>query len=263
MLTLLRKIRKGLLVTGATRKYLLYAMGEIALVVIGILIALQINNWNELRKEGKLEKVYIHRIIEDLRRNVSYLENYSGILLKTIEHCSKADSILALSSFKSLDFGLALNHIFSATRGNENRVISNTYDDLNNSGNFSLIHNLQARKSLNDYYQGWSLGNREYFSLHYLEPYKYLVRQLIPYKLQFKIRACDSSKYEKGLCHLEEQEGLLETIFLKIYYHPDIRGYLNLLTQSRMQDFANSEKRLVQSRNLIMYLQKQYDFDQQ
>ena len=59
MLTFLRKIRKSLLDTGATRKYLVYAVGEIALVVIGILIALQINNWNEWRKERTLELNYL------------------------------------------------------------------------------------------------------------------------------------------------------------------------------------------------------------
>lgn len=55
MLTFFRRIRKGLLGEGATSKYLLYAIGEIALVVIGILIALQINNWNECRKALKSE----------------------------------------------------------------------------------------------------------------------------------------------------------------------------------------------------------------
>jgi len=50
MLTFFRRIRKGFLVGGRASKYLLYAIGEIALVVIGILIALQVNNWNEERK---------------------------------------------------------------------------------------------------------------------------------------------------------------------------------------------------------------------
>ena len=56
MLTFFRRIRKGLLGSGQARKYLLYAIGEIALVVIGILIALQINNWNEWRKDRIIEK---------------------------------------------------------------------------------------------------------------------------------------------------------------------------------------------------------------
>jgi hypothetical protein len=45
--------RRDLLIEGNTTKYLKYAIGEIVLVVIGILIALSINNWNEKRKENK------------------------------------------------------------------------------------------------------------------------------------------------------------------------------------------------------------------
>jgi hypothetical protein len=52
MLHFLRRIRRSLINTGATRKYLLYAVGEIALVMIGILLALQVNNWNEGNKES-------------------------------------------------------------------------------------------------------------------------------------------------------------------------------------------------------------------
>jgi len=60
MLTFLRKLRKSLIESGSTRKYLFYAVGEISLVVIGILIALQINNWNEWNKEEKLnQELYI------------------------------------------------------------------------------------------------------------------------------------------------------------------------------------------------------------
>ena len=47
-------------------KYLLYAIGEIVLVVIGILIALSINNWNNNNKDRKLEKLYISGLINDL-----------------------------------------------------------------------------------------------------------------------------------------------------------------------------------------------------
>ena len=55
MLTFFRRIRKGLLGDGATSKYLLYAVGEILLVMIGILLALQVNNWNNERQKRDLE----------------------------------------------------------------------------------------------------------------------------------------------------------------------------------------------------------------
>ena len=67
MLTFFRRIGKGLLEGGGTSKYLFYAVGEITLVVIGILIALQINNWNEERKKIQAIKVYFHNLANDLR----------------------------------------------------------------------------------------------------------------------------------------------------------------------------------------------------
>lgn len=66
MLTFFRRIRKGLLNTGSTGKYVLYAVGEIALVVVGILIALQINNWNEDSK-ARIREV---ALLEELKSNL-------------------------------------------------------------------------------------------------------------------------------------------------------------------------------------------------
>jgi hypothetical protein len=59
MIKLFRNIRKNLLNEGKTTKYFKYAIGEIILVVIGILIALSINNWNKQNEDRKLEKRYI------------------------------------------------------------------------------------------------------------------------------------------------------------------------------------------------------------
>ena len=65
MLTFFRRIRKELLVSGDTRKYVLYAIGEIALVVIGILIALQVNNGNQNSMDRKQEKLLLREIHSD------------------------------------------------------------------------------------------------------------------------------------------------------------------------------------------------------
>ncbi|MFK7783267.1 DUF6090 family protein, partial [Psychroserpens sp.] len=66
MIKLFRKIRYNLMSENKTGKYFKYAIGEIVLVVIGILIALQINNWNEQRKTRISEISYIQSIINDL-----------------------------------------------------------------------------------------------------------------------------------------------------------------------------------------------------
>ena len=74
MLTFLRKIRRSLIQSGSTRKYLIYAIGEIALVVLGILIALQINNWNEQRKQDSIEEKLLLGIKENILKNIDYLD---------------------------------------------------------------------------------------------------------------------------------------------------------------------------------------------
>ena len=70
MIKFFRHIRKSLLEQNKTGKYLKYAIGEIILVVIGILIALQINNWNEDRKDRKLEKEFLIGLKETLNRDL-------------------------------------------------------------------------------------------------------------------------------------------------------------------------------------------------
>lgn len=66
MIKFFRKIRQNMIKENRASKYLLYALGEIILVVIGILIALQINNWNQGLKDNKAEKI----MISDLKRSL-------------------------------------------------------------------------------------------------------------------------------------------------------------------------------------------------
>ncbi|MBT8297287.1 MAG: hypothetical protein KJO52_03060, partial [Maribacter sp.] len=66
MIKFFRKIRQNLLSEGKTGKYFKYAIGEIVLVVIGILIALQINNWNEERKRLKQEQVLLSQLKDEI-----------------------------------------------------------------------------------------------------------------------------------------------------------------------------------------------------
>ena len=66
MIKLFRNIRKNILEEGKTSRYLKYAIGEIILVVIGILIALNINNWNENQKSKKDERYVLNEILKNL-----------------------------------------------------------------------------------------------------------------------------------------------------------------------------------------------------
>lgn len=71
MINYFRRIRQNLLSKGKTRKYLKYAIGEIILVVIGILIALQINNWNE-------GHVALNMQVEELSKQLSSWQKYTA-----------------------------------------------------------------------------------------------------------------------------------------------------------------------------------------
>tara|TARA_B100000508_G_C11416000_1_gene255775 strand:+ start:198 stop:971 length:774 start_codon:yes stop_codon:yes gene_type:complete len=74
MIKLFRKIRQKLLSENKFSKYLIYAIGEIVLVVIGILIALQINNWNENRKADINQLKYLNLLKKEALKNISNID---------------------------------------------------------------------------------------------------------------------------------------------------------------------------------------------
>lgn len=88
MIKFLGRIRKRLLTENKFSKYLLYAIGEIVLVVIGILIALSINNWNEERKARINEKQLLLSLSEDFKSNLTFLEYSLDEIPKLIEEYS-------------------------------------------------------------------------------------------------------------------------------------------------------------------------------
>ncbi len=78
MLHFFRRIRQRLLTENRFSRYVLYAVGEIVLVVIGILIALQINNWNEDRKNENQNKLMLSQLLEENRSNIQELTRDKG-----------------------------------------------------------------------------------------------------------------------------------------------------------------------------------------
>ena len=70
MIKFFRKIRQNLLIENKTEKYFKYAIGEIVLVVIGILIALQVSNWNKLRVEQNIMNAYYTKLVTTLKTDV-------------------------------------------------------------------------------------------------------------------------------------------------------------------------------------------------
>jgi hypothetical protein len=146
MIKFFRHIRRRLLSEGKTRKYFKYAIGEILLVVIGILIALQANNWNEKRKDKLKESTILKAINKDFTKNLELFE-----IAKNIHYTAKNSAEELLVLLDSLDYPELLknsniaidfqniylrameSHTFNPSNGIVNSLIS--------SGNFQLIQN--------------------------------------------------------------------------------------------------------------------------
>lgn len=104
MIKFFRKIRQNLVIENKFSKYMLYAIGEIVLVVIGILIALQLNEWNSERKNQQQEVKILVQLNSDLRAN---LEEVIDIRGSAVERSAACDSIMAyISAKKPLDDSL-------------------------------------------------------------------------------------------------------------------------------------------------------------
>ena len=94
MIKFFRNIRQNLIMENKTSKYLKYAVGEIVLVVIGILIALQINNWNEQKNEEKNANVLAQSMLDDLVKDTIALRSAIDFNNKKLEIINNFISIL-------------------------------------------------------------------------------------------------------------------------------------------------------------------------
>ena len=149
MLPFFKKIRRNLIGNDEFHKYLKYAIGEIALLVVGILIALQINNWNDKRLERKEEVKILKSIKNDLDNTIHELQFLNEIrnimLTASREIYEMADSQIFIE--KDLDSLLELTFP-TPTFNNKLGVI----DLLFSSGKINLIKN----DSIKQFLLSWS-----------------------------------------------------------------------------------------------------------
>lgn len=147
MLKFFRQIRQQLIHQGNSRKYLLYAIGEIALVMIGILLALQVNNWNEQRKKLSAEKTIIKAIHSDFLVAKKELHYWRGGLMHQKQHLIALINLCNPTASK-----VAPEEVDSLIR---NSYLLPTFDpafavleDLINTGRMELIRDITLRELL-------------------------------------------------------------------------------------------------------------------
>ncbi|NNK18832.1 MAG: hypothetical protein HKP49_06725 [Maribacter sp.] len=146
MLKFFRKIRRNLLTENKFSKYLFYAIGEILLVVIGILIALQINNWNNEKIERKEEKksyVNIKRQIIDDKNDLLQVIDYNNYFTRAYQYGIK----LIMSDNRSKIDSLALVTM-SLSQFSDFHNSGNIYQTLVNSGDLKLLKNSKITSAI-------------------------------------------------------------------------------------------------------------------
>jgi len=152
MISFFRKIRQTLLAENKFGKYLLYAIGEIILVVIGILIALQINNWNQQRIEGEKEKVYLKNIKRDLQYQLNLIDLQLEFENKYLDNIQPILDLFNQADEFVLDIKVLQNLSVVTERKTFVRT-DPTFTDLISSGNIDILKDLDFKDKLIMYYQ--------------------------------------------------------------------------------------------------------------
>ncbi|MFN1834948.1 DUF6090 family protein [Balneola sp. MJW-20] len=206
MITLFRRIREKLIKSGSLTKYLLYAIGEILLVVIGILIALQVNNWNEERRDSDLESNYLTLLKEELQNNADFIQRF---YLDRYERKASALNMVrdhyqgTYAIEDSLAYALEVGYgaVFSTQA-----IISNAavYQEIISTGNLTVISDEDLRYQLMQYYSlmdSYMTGLKEYKSgyllkVNSLRPFSYEYPDRIdPFDMRLLIRQTNTEEF--------------------------------------------------------------------
>ncbi|MFC4720953.1 DUF6090 family protein [Geojedonia litorea] len=149
MIKFFRHIRQTLIMENKTSKYLKYAIGEIILVVIGILIALSINNWNEARKDRQKEQLFLHKLSSNLNEDITSLKNilHSDSLL-IHDLTSLSQEILTVKHTRELTFKNNARYKYFKFSAN-----TSLYDNMIATGQIGLFRNDTIFDALTNYYK--------------------------------------------------------------------------------------------------------------
>ena len=174
MIGFFRRIRKKLANANQFIKYSRYAIGEIVLVVIGILIALQINTWNEEKKERVQEQKYLIEIKQNLESDIIQMAN----IRKRYQHISVTIDTLLLfiqnAKPKTTNYNKLWEYIIAVTYVPSFQTQKNGYNNLISAGNINQIQNQELLRVISSHYSWVDYTNE-------------LVRQTIYESSQFDI----------------------------------------------------------------------------
>ncbi len=169
-----------------TGKYFKYAIGEIILVVIGILIALQINNWNQNRLNDKLEVQYYERLLEDFNEEKVIIQATLNYSKQVSFHAKNAISVFENSEEMNPNPVDNLIDMYQASQLLDPNATASTYKELIASGQINLIQNDSLKTAVMRYYEvDWP--ETQVFKVSNI--YRENLRGKMPDAIQTEIRA--------------------------------------------------------------------------
>ena len=182
MLRFFRQIRQRLLSESKFSKYLLYAVGEILLVVIGILIALQIDTWNNERNQHKLEIKSLKELRSDLQQSYNDIEadrNY-------FQSCTNSSQIIldVLENRKPYVDSLSGHFGGLFPSGATFSINQSTFENMRQTGE-SLIGNDSLRIHVTNFYTSWVNLYKEIQNRFLVLHYENLVKPAFLSRFQF------------------------------------------------------------------------------
>ena len=147
MIKLFRRIRKKLLSENQFSKYLIYAIGEIILVVIGILIALQINTWNNNRIQKNKEANFITQIHNEFLQNRAQFDTVTSYHLRVKNSASKLIELF-LIDINTVNKNALSNYIKDTYWDWTFNPQQTSINSLTNSSSFEIISNVELKAQL-------------------------------------------------------------------------------------------------------------------
>ncbi|MDP5228783.1 MAG: DUF6090 family protein [Cellulophaga sp.] len=173
MIKLFRKIRQNLLNEGKTSKYFKYAIGEIILVVIGILIALNINNWNEVKNNRNAEIKTLSQLSIDLKSNLNEIKDMLDQIIeantsgkKILNHLDSNEQVTDSLKFWVETFNG--RNIFNNANTTYKTIQNNTKNSITNDS-LRLKITLMYERDFDNINKREKVLNEEFFALYQLE----------------------------------------------------------------------------------------------
>ncbi len=174
---LFRKVRMDLIDKGQLKKYLLYAIGEILLVMIGISLAFQVDNWNEARIKNNAEISYYKNIRNQIADDKELINDLVAFNKDFIQQFNFASDIVSSNDRSKLDTLGSI--VLNLTQYSDFDRQGNIYETMVNSGEVKLLRNLTIVNGLRVLEEKYLYINRME-NIHYDAMMNYVVPSLTP-----------------------------------------------------------------------------------